>query len=143
MVLNGRIYQFGYYQAALAGTVVSAVLVGEVPSFAATGRWGRSAVAAGVLALLLPGVVVLTARSQLAYRLRTYAVGEGVDQFFKFPPKIRPTGEIVRVVTEHLRHQPAGQTLLVLPEGEMLNYLARMPSPLAPFLLLGGNRRRP
>ncbi|MGD1019430.1 MAG: hypothetical protein ABSA12_08935 [Verrucomicrobiia bacterium] len=147
MMLNGRIYQFGYYQAALAGTVVSAVLVGEVPALTASGRWRRSAMAAGVLALLLPGVAVLTVESQLAYRRRTYAVGEGVDQFFAFSPQFDRTGELVQTVAEQLRHQPAGQTLLVLPEGEMLNYLARMPSPLAPFFYFseateGGREQR-
>ena len=31
MVLNARIYQFGYYQAVLAAIMVPAVLIGELP----------------------------------------------------------------------------------------------------------------
>jgi hypothetical protein len=31
MVLNGRIYQFGFYQAALASVLVPAVMIGELP----------------------------------------------------------------------------------------------------------------
>lgn len=31
MILHGRIYQFGYYQAALAGLLIPALLVGELP----------------------------------------------------------------------------------------------------------------
>jgi len=71
--------------------------------------------------------------AQFKHRLQTYSIGQGADQFFTYPPGIRPTGELVREVTDYLRRQPTGQTLLVLPEGEMLNYLTRMPSPLAPF----------
>jgi hypothetical protein len=73
---------------------------------------------------------MLTAQSQSIFRLQTCAVGEGADQFFTLPLTIMPTGEIVGAVAGHLRHRSDGQTLLVLPEGEMLNYLARMPSPL-------------
>jgi hypothetical protein len=36
-------------------------------------------------------------------------------------------------LVDRLAKGSPGQTLLVLPEGEMINYLARMPSPVAPF----------
>lgn len=38
MLLNGRIYQFGFYQAALAALLVPAVLIGELPSSLGLGR---------------------------------------------------------------------------------------------------------
>ena len=87
----------------------------------------------GSLALLVPGVMILAGKSQRMLHIKTFAVGEGVDRFYAFPPKMKPTGEIVRVLSEWLRETPPGQTLLVLPEGEMINYLARLPSPVSPF----------
>jgi hypothetical protein len=39
-------------------------------------------------------------------------------------------GDIVRILADRLRDARPGQTLLVLPEGQMLNYLSRKPSPL-------------
>jgi hypothetical protein len=133
MALNGRIYQLGYYQAALAGLLVPAVLTGELPMRLGMGRCGRTMIVVGSLALLVPGVVILASNSQRTLHFKTFAVGAGVDRFYAFPPQINPAGETVRVLSEWLRETPPGQTLLVLPEGEMINYLARLPSPVSPF----------
>ena len=37
------------------------------------------------------------------------------------------------VISEGLRNAGGARTLLVLPEGVMINYLARVPSPIAQF----------
>ncbi|MGA3284180.1 MAG: hypothetical protein ABSD57_06960 [Verrucomicrobiota bacterium] len=132
MVLNGRIFHYGYYQAALAGLLVPAVLIGELPMRLGMGRCGRTIIVAGSLALLVPGVMILASKSQRMLHYKTLAVGEGVDRFYSFPPGIEPTGEIVRLLSEWLCKTPRTQTLLVLPEGEMINYLARLPGPVAP-----------
>jgi hypothetical protein len=133
MFLNGRIYQLGFYQAALASLLVTAVLVGEFPARLRMGPWGRRMAVAGALLLLSPGVVWLAAQSQQVLHQKTHPVAQGVDRFYAFTPKIGPNGAIVGLVSDWLREQPPGQTLLVLPEGEMINYLARMPSTVAPF----------
>jgi hypothetical protein len=133
MVLQGRIYQFGFYQAAIAGTVVPAVLLGESVGWANVQRRGRWVILSGFLALLSTGVAMLTAKSQWAWRLKTYAVGEGADRFYTFPPAVRPIGEVVSQLTDFLSRQSGNRSLLVLPEGLMVNYLTRLPSPLAPI----------
>jgi hypothetical protein len=133
MVLNGRIYQFGFYQAALAGILVPAVILGELPSLLRLGPWGRGALAALTLVPLGAGVARLTGRSQSLLRQKTYAVGTGLDRFYDMPPQVEATGALVDRVSRELGAVPKPSTLLVLPEGEMINYLARMPSPVAPF----------
>jgi hypothetical protein len=133
MVLNGRIYQFGFYQAALAGVLVPAVLIGELPERVGGGRWTRALIVAGSLLLIGLGIASLTAASQKMLGRKTLAVGAGADRFYAFPPELRPAGMLVGGASDWLRHTPAGQTVLVLPEGEMINYLARRPSPVAPF----------
>jgi hypothetical protein len=62
-------------------------------------------------------------------------VGEGRDQFYSFEPQLDPTGDLVGQASTWLRTVAGGhpQTLLVLPEGEMVNYLSGLPSPVAPF----------
>ncbi len=132
MALNGRIYHYGYYQAAMAGAVVPAVLCGESSSWARIQRQGRAIILFGFLALLLPGVVILMAQSKHAWQMKTYAVGEGPDRFYTFPPRNEPIGAIVRTTVEFLSQQQGAQTLLVLPEGLMVNYLARLRCPLTP-----------
>jgi hypothetical protein len=129
MVLNGRIYQYGFYQAALAGILVPAVLIGELPGSLGMGRAGRTIIIAGTLGLLVPGVLILAGESQETLGLKTLAIGEGVDRFYDFPPDISPSGGIVFFVTEWLRDQPPAKSLVVMPEGIMINYLARLQSP--------------
>lgn len=132
MLLNGRIFHFGYYQAALAGLLITAVLIGELPMRLKSSPWARNLALIGSLALLVPGTWNLASRSQGVYFFKTYAVGTGRDQFYAFRPTVEASGEIVNRLTEWLGNVPRNQTLLVLPEGVMINYLARLPSPTAP-----------
>ena len=46
-------------------------------------------------------------------------------------------GEIVNVFSESLKTAPDHATLLALPEGVMINYLARLRSPVAPVQYFG------
>jgi len=133
MVLNGRFGQYGFWQAAIASCLVPAVLLGELPSWIRVDDRGRAIVLAGTLALVGPGVATLVAQSRQLLQAKTYAVGDAGDLFYAFPSAMLPTAELVQLFTKELRKQPEGDTLLVLPEGVMLNYLARLPSPVAPF----------
>ena len=133
MVLNGRIYQFGFYQAALAGILVPAVMIGEVPERFSLGRRGRATLVTLSILLMGTGVVRLVIRSQSLFDLKTYAVGKGIDRFYSIPPQIDASGALVNFASDELGKAPRNQTLLVIPEGEMINYLARLPSPVAPF----------
>ena len=132
MMLNGRIYQYGFYQAAVAGAVVPAILLGESADWVHAQRPGRQVVMVGFLALLVIGMGRLTARSQGVWRLKTYPVGQGTDRFYAFPPDASPLAHTVRLLTEVLSQQNQDHLLLVLPDGWMLNYLTRRPSPVAP-----------
>jgi hypothetical protein len=133
MILNARIIQFGFYQAALAGVMVPAVLIGELPGRVGLGRWGRGALIVLTLALVGIGATRIAVQSQVNLRKKTYQVGEGRDRFYSYPPQIDATGELVNIVDGEFRDLPARRTLMVMPEGEMINYLARLPSPIAPF----------
>jgi hypothetical protein len=134
MILFGRIYQFGFYQAALAAVIVPAILIGEVPQRFRLGRRGQIMVLIGAFALLLPGVIILASKSVSRLRLKTLAVGQGRDRFYAFPQQVERSGKIVSLVTDELGRAGLDRTLLVLPEGVMINYLARLPSTVAPFI---------
>ena len=131
MLLNGRIVQYGYYQAALSAVMVPAILLGELPGRLRVGGKGATAIAIATLALLVPGVVSLCATSGKYLGYKTTPVGTGSDRFYS--SRFDQTGALVDSVSEALRMGPRNQTLLVLPEGVMINYLARLPSPIAPF----------
>jgi hypothetical protein len=130
MFLNPSIYHYGYYQAAVAAMLVPAVMIGELPTWFGRSWRGRSLAAAATLALVLPGIVNLTKRSQYRYQLKTLAIGAGRDRFYCLPERIDPLGEIIGLLTDALREKGRGETLTVLPEGEFINYLARLRNPL-------------
>jgi hypothetical protein len=129
MVLNGRVHQFGYYQAAIAAVVLTAILLREFPARIARSGGSPAAGVFGVAALIAPGVVVLAANSLHAYARLNTPVGTGNDRFFSFAP-IAPYSQLA---SDLKRNAKRDDTLLVLPEGLMLNYLARLPCPVPPF----------
>jgi hypothetical protein len=134
MFLNGRIFQYGFYQAALAGMLVPAVMLSELPARLRLKDWGKAVVELAGLALFVPGVVLLAGQSQSILNRKTLPIGRGGDQFYAFPQEIDSSGELVRRVIDWIRQHPGPRSLVVLPEGEMINYLVRMPNPVAPFI---------
>ena len=128
MALNGRIYHYGFYQAAIAGSILPAILICELPERLRTGLRERVLILVAILALLLPGVVTIVRASQGLIRLKTASVGEGLDRFYVFPRTVDYTGELVDAATKSLKKEGKVGSLLVLPEGIMINYLTRIPS---------------
>ena len=136
MFLNPRLYHFGFYQAALACMVVVAELAGLLRRAAGKSRMA-AAVTLGCTGLVLCGACLdlhLSARE--IYSLRTLPVGEGRDQFLAFSPKQDAEGLMVQNVVEELRRLPRQSRVLVLPEGLMVNYLARRKSPLNEWIFI-------
>ena len=128
MILNGRIYQYGFYQAALAAIVISAFLIDEIPARLGLHRRGRTIMAIGIVALVVSGVVSLSRQSAQLLGMKTVPIGEGLDRFYAFPPQVDSSGETVATVTKLITDNRPGRSLIVLPEGVMINYLARLPS---------------
>ena len=127
MILNGRIYHYGFYQAALAAIIIPAIVMGEVPSWFGIKK-GRGIILACTTALVLTGTIDLTLKSIHILSLKTESVGSGSDKFFAFPANIYPSAGVINGVLGYLEKQTENRTLVVLPEGVMLNYLLRKPS---------------
>jgi hypothetical protein len=108
-------------------------MIGELPSWLHLRPRGTWIVMVGCAALIVPGLVILASRSQALLGARITPVGEGRDLFYTFPSEIEPRGAIVDDVITELHSRSATGTLLVVPEGAMINYLARLPSPVAPL----------
>jgi len=139
MVLNGRIYQYGFIQASLATLVIVAIIYHDV------GAWVKSlskeatkvglAFQGSVFVLSFIGVALIMTQSQKFLQAKTLAIGEGSDLFYSFPAQISYQGELVRTFSSALSKRPKEETLLVLPEGIMVNYLARKKSPVSDLTL--------
>jgi hypothetical protein len=131
MFLHGRLDQYGYYQAVIAAIIMPAILIGELPAQLRLGQRGTAAIIVATLALFLPGAVSLAAKSQRTLSHKTEPVASGRDLFYT--SQFDPTGTLIDAVSSALRQAPRDQTVLALPDGPMINYLARLPSPIAPY----------
>ena len=134
MPLNGRLYQYGFYQAALAGVLIPAVMIVELPEWLKFGRWGKWTLVSATLLLFVAAGITLVGEGGEFLEERTFAIGSGGDQFYSFEAEVDPRGVIITGLVNRLvqmQHEMGGpQALIVLPEGAMINYLARSASPL-------------
>jgi hypothetical protein len=146
MALSPRIFHYGFVQAALAGVVGVAILMQSIPEFlrveSTAVKWHQA-----LLTLLVAVIIgVVASNSRFFYSYHTLSVGEGADQFYAFDPDASPTGLLVEKARQFLEKDKIENnvhTLLVLPEGVMLNYLTRLPNSIsyfffAPFVLADG-----
>ena len=134
MVLNGRVYQYGFCQASIAAMVIVAVLLGEVPEGSFLKDFARKVYISLISVLLFTGNVCLIMQSQALLAAKTASIGQDGDQFYSFPVQIGGNSEIISHFTEFLRKQPDTESLIVLPEGITLNYLSRKKSPVPELL---------
>jgi hypothetical protein len=152
IVLNARLYHYGFVLAVPATLVLWAALLDWVPQeLDRRGAAGGVVRAAGLAALAVTLAFHL-AESDARYRAKVHSVGTGGDRFLA-----DARGPFVAATVQGLAERTApGETLAALPEGVMLNYLARrrtsihyvtvLPSDAAKFgedELLGALQRRP
>jgi hypothetical protein len=130
MILRARIDHFGFFQAAFAGMVAAAVMVSEIPRWTGAGLWGRRLAALASLVALGMGCASIAAQSAMIRAHQTQPVAAGRDRFYALEPAVDETGWVVNWAVERLRTIPPRATLLVLPEGVMINYLSRHERPL-------------
>jgi len=122
---NVHAYHYGFALAMPATLLVVVALVGWAPA-AITARGGCGALFRAVaLACLLVAALTHLEVSGRRFAAKTHRVGGGADALLadaRGPVVEAALGAVARQVAE-------GQSLAVLPEGVMLNYLSRRPSP--------------
>ncbi len=127
MVLNARIYHYGFALAMPATLVLIAALLSWAPTLITrAGGEGRAlrAFAAGVL---VAGLGAHLGHMQRVLAHQTNLLGDGGDAFYgddRVPPLAELLGQIRQRVGPN-------QTLVLLPEGVMLNYLSRRESSIS------------
>jgi hypothetical protein len=123
MFLHARVTNYGFALALPATLLTVAALVGWLPALI-DARGGRGVVLrVAALALLGVGAVQHLRVTAGWLERKTTVVGAGRDAF-----RADVRGEFVNDALAALRESGA-RSLAVLPEGVMLNYLARLPNP--------------
>ena len=151
MLLNVLLYHYGFALAMPAALVTAALLVSWWPGFVDR-RGGTGAVlrGAGVAAVLF--VIGLHLHfHQIMGTGKATRVAAGADAFRADVPKLNLSGghrgRAVNLMLDALARLPAHATLATVPEGTMINYLARRPNPtpyvnlMPPEVLMFGEER--
>jgi hypothetical protein len=91
---------------------------------------GLNAFRAAILIFLLAGLARLTIQSALFYKDKDFPLGSGGNRIVTYNPKVDPTGSAMAAAAAWIEtHTAPTNTLAVLPEGVMLNYLTRRDNP--------------
>ena len=121
IVLFARIYHYGFVLALPASALAVAALVGDLPRSRQATRGGEAATRVAAVILVVGIGYGFCAVSIPELVERTHPVGPPGDRFWA-----SSRGRTVSRAVELIRRRVApGQTLLVAPDGVILNYLAR------------------
>jgi hypothetical protein len=143
---NPRLSHYGVFLAMPAFLSAIYLLLHLLPRFLASGKWQvasdtiphhlspvtchLSPFCVAMLIFLLAGLGRLAIQSALFYRDKDFTLGSGGDRMVAFDPKIDPTGAAMASAVAWIETRTAPtNTLAVLPEGVMLNYLTRRDNP--------------
>jgi hypothetical protein len=127
MLLHTRFHQYGFVLGAMATMVLAMAILDWAPAWLEMrGRCGwafRGVALASLLWLTFINVLL----SSVNLRVSDEQLGEGGDSMMIEGRKCA----VIRDAVGYLREQvPGGATLTVFPEGAMLNFLTRRPSPV-------------
>jgi len=134
MVLNARLYHYGFVLAVPAAMVLLVALVDWVPALVRRVGGYAPAFAAAVAGVWLAAMGVHLRVNASYIARKTEVVSSGADAFLA-----RERGPAVRLALGEIeRRVGAAHTLAVFPEGVMLNYLSRRgnPTPYINFMPL-------
>jgi hypothetical protein len=131
VILAPRVYHYGFYLTMLAGVWLTAFVLTEWPRLSlprSAWRWLLGAELAAPVALVAGFFLQDSFRY---YAARTESLGEGGDQIRGFNSAFCAAHATVEVARRYIeRSTPRDATLLVIPEGVMLNYWTRRKHPL-------------
>jgi hypothetical protein len=126
MILNARIWQYGFALAMPAAILLVVVLVGMIP--ASLQRWyGRGHWLRLIAVLLICSDVTFSLRySYSYYSKKDLVIGEHGDAIKTYGTIVGPGGLAVSQLLQFIQSTiPPDATFAVLPEGVMINYLTR------------------
>jgi len=134
MLFKVRLYHYGFYLAMPAALMLVVTLVGLIPRQLQARPGGGRLFRALMLALLAAALIFHARQSQRFYAYKNWRIGTGGDLILGYGPEIHPRDYLLAAALHWIeRETPPGATLVVMPEGGMLNYLSRRPNPMPYF----------
>lgn len=146
MILNARLYQYGFVLAMPALALLTVALYDWIPRWIAS-RGGTAAVArAGLLPVLLAFALAHLSATSKQLAAKREQVGSGSDAF-RADARAQAVTAALDWIASHSAEGGRRPTVLVVPEGVTINYLARSENPtpfvnfMPPELMLFGEAR--
>ncbi len=131
MVLNGRVYHFGFFMMPLAALWLVHVMVVEGARPVAGSLRANVLLPVVFSLLVLAGTVSLARMSLRNYARKNYEIGEGRDHFYTYGTDVFNNGLMVKVMESAFKEKtPQARTLVIFPEGIAINYHLRVPTTL-------------
>lgn len=136
MGFNPRIFQYGFVQAPLAVSVGLGTILYTLPlvfGLNCVGKWCLRGIC--LIAILFLSNATI-ARSQAFNKSKNLSIGSGSDEVFAYSPDFHGAASSFSKALNTVQKVHQGGTILVLPEGCLINYLLRTDSPLPEFQFL-------
>jgi hypothetical protein len=131
MLLNVRIYDYGFFLAVLATLLLVHILVYELPGRLGGGTKPNGLLQTTLALLVLAGAVQLGRNSLASYAQRNFPIGQGRDRFYYYTQDINPDGiyldTMVKVMQERFDWV---KTVVAFPESQAVNYQLRKIDPV-------------
>jgi hypothetical protein len=129
--LDVRLYHYGFALSAPALVLAIAMLVGRLPAWI-DGKGGSGAILRGSsIAVILVTAGMYLRFEYLTTTFKTTVVGSGGDAFYA-----TAKGETINHIVGLLQRLPGDATVAVVPQGAMVNYLARRENPTSFIVMM-------
>ena len=127
IILNARVDLYGFALAFPGTMIIVSLLVYYLPEWIQKKNGNALFVKALSVAILISFAFAQHQVSDKFYSAKTAAVASGRDLFFDTPVMAARLNQAVKKINSTLK---TGDTLLVMPEGVIFNYLTRKTNPL-------------
>jgi hypothetical protein len=131
VMLAPKVYHYGFYLTMLAGVWLTGFFIVEWPRFTVRQSPWRFLLGAELAATALLAAVFLFADSVEHYGARTKSLGNGRDEIRGLELESTQAHSLIESTRQFISQStPRNATVLVMPEGTMLNYWTRRKHPL-------------
>ena len=131
IVLNAHVGNYGFTLALPATVLLAVSAICLLPELIRANDWGTGTLVRwGSAGVLVAFFLTAQENSNHFYSAKTIPLGTGADRMQTFGPPLSETGGITAAALENMAQtMPPGATLVVIPDGIVLNYLLRRENP--------------
>lgn len=130
MLFNVHLYHYGFAVSMPSTLVFISVLSYFIPKFVCRSRESAFAVKSVALLIIFIGAASYASLSIYMYGMKNYPIADGPDRIVTYSDRLSTKGSHIRSALDAISSLiKEDETMLVLPEGIMLNYLSRRISP--------------